>query len=56
MDNTKTVYVNVRMILDEHADTSEVIDNCDYWFQHEEDIKRTEIVDYWPARIVTDGA
>jgi hypothetical protein len=43
MDNTKTVYVNVRMIIDEHADAQEVVDNCDYWFQHKDDIKRCRL-------------
>lgn len=47
----REIYVVVRMTIDDSADPTEVIDNCDYWFQHEEDIKRTEIVDWGARRI-----
>ena len=42
----KVVYVTVRMVVDEDADVEEVIEECDYWFQFEDKIKRTVITDF----------
>ena len=54
--DTKDIYVVTRMTLDKDVDVEEVVGECDYWFQYEDKIKRTEITDYWHAREVTDGA
>ena len=41
----KVVYVTVRLIVDEDANVFDVVEECDYWFQYKDKIKRTEITD-----------
>ena len=43
---TRTVFLTVKLEVDEDADTDEVISEMDYEFEHEK-IKNTEVVEYF---------
>lgn len=50
MSKTKEVYVTVRLIVDNSADSQEIIQELDYEFKHSA-IRETEIISYEEKRI-----
>ena len=42
----KVVYATVRIVVDKDADIQDVMDECDYSFDYEDQILTTQLVDF----------
>lgn len=45
MDNTKEIYVTVRLVVKEDSSSQDIVDSLDFNFDHP-DIRETEVTDW----------